>query len=70
MAMNAQAVVAGKADDGRPWKYNRIRLDDWVAANPVEESGYLTDVFSREAVAFVEANKAKPFFLYLAFKRC
>jgi len=34
---------------------------------PVEESDYLTDVFSREAVAFVEANKAKPFFLYYTF---
>ena len=33
------AAVAGKADDGRPWKYNRIRLDDWVAANPPEENG-------------------------------
>lgn len=33
----------------------------------VEEPGYLTDAFGREAVAFVEANKAKPFFLYLAF---
>ena len=33
------AEGAGQADDSRPWKYNRIRLDDWVAANPVEESG-------------------------------
>jgi arylsulfatase A-like enzyme len=34
---------------------------------PVEETGYLTDVLGREAAAFVDANKARPFFLYLAF---
>jgi len=32
-----------------------------------KETEYLTDAFGREAVAFVEKNKAKPFFLYLAF---
>src|SRR5688572_25228765 len=31
------------------------------------ETEYLTDAFGREAVAFVEKNKSKPFFLYLAF---
>ncbi len=31
------------------------------------ETEYLTDAFGREAVAFVDKNKAKPFFLYLAF---
>ena len=34
---------------------------------PVEEHEYLTDALGREAVAFVERNKDKPFFLYLAF---
>jgi arylsulfatase A-like enzyme len=34
---------------------------------PVEETEYLTDAFSREAVSFVERNKDKPFFLYLAY---
>ncbi len=34
---------------------------------PVEETEYLTDALSREAVSFVERNKAKPFFLYLAY---
>jgi arylsulfatase A-like enzyme len=29
--------------------------------------GYLTDVFAREAVAFVDRHKERPFFLYLAF---
>lgn len=34
---------------------------------PVEETEYLTDAFSREAVSFVERNQKKPFFLYLAY---
>ena len=33
----------------------------------VEETEYLTDAFSREAVSFVERNQSKPFFLYLAY---
>ncbi|QDU22698.1 sulfatase [Urbifossiella limnaea] len=34
---------------------------------PVDEKEYLTDAFRREAVAFVEKHRARPFFLYLAF---
>ena len=33
----------------------------------VDEKEYLTDAFAREAVAFIERNSSKPFFLYLAF---
>jgi len=33
----------------------------------VDETAYLTDAFSREAVNFVEENHKKPFFLYLAY---
>lgn len=33
----------------------------------VEEKEYLTDAFAREATAFIDRNKDKPFFLYLAF---
>jgi arylsulfatase A-like enzyme len=33
----------------------------------VEESEYLTDALSREAVSFIERNKQQPFFLYLAY---
>jgi arylsulfatase A-like enzyme len=33
----------------------------------VEEKEYLTDAFAREALAFIDRNKGKPFFLYLAF---
>jgi arylsulfatase A-like enzyme len=29
--------------------------------------GYLTDVFAKEATGFIERNKSRPFFLYLAF---
>jgi arylsulfatase A-like enzyme len=34
---------------------------------PVEEKEYLTDAFGREAVAFIDRHKDRPFFLYLAF---
>jgi arylsulfatase A-like enzyme len=34
---------------------------------PVAEESYLTDAFSREAVAFLDRKHEKPFFLYLAF---
>lgn len=33
----------------------------------VEEKEYLTDAFAREAVAFIERHRQRPFFLYLAF---
>ncbi len=36
-------------------------------STPVQESEYLTDILGREAAAYVETNRAKPFFLYLAF---
>jgi arylsulfatase A-like enzyme len=36
-------------------------------AGPVEESAYLTDAFSREAVAFIDRHAQRPFFLYLSF---
>lgn len=34
---------------------------------PFNAPKYLTDFFADEAVAFIERNKAKPFFLYLGF---
>ena len=33
----------------------------------VDETAYLTDAFTREAVNFIDANAGKPFFLYLAY---
>jgi arylsulfatase A-like enzyme len=34
---------------------------------PANENAYLTDALGREAVAFIDRNKARPFFLYLSF---
>jgi arylsulfatase A-like enzyme len=34
---------------------------------PVEESNYLTDALTREAVSFIDRNRTTPFFLYLAY---
>lgn len=34
---------------------------------PYQETEYLTDAFSREAVHFIRQHKAQPFFLYLAY---
>jgi len=34
---------------------------------PVAETHYLTDAFTREAVDFIDRNADKPFFLYLAY---
>ena len=34
---------------------------------PVDEKEYLTDAFSREAVAFIERHRDESFFLYLAY---
>jgi len=34
---------------------------------PVVENEYLTDVFGRESVEFIERHKSEPFFLYTAF---
>jgi arylsulfatase A-like enzyme len=41
----------------------------WILRNhiPVRTTQYLTDEFSHEAVGFVERNKDRPFFLYLAY---
>ncbi len=34
---------------------------------PITEQAYLTDALTREAVAFIDRHKQKPFFLYLAY---
>ena len=52
--------------------YFRLGITDAITsiyrdAKPVEETGYLTRNLAREAVAFVEANRERPFFLYLPF---
>jgi arylsulfatase B len=34
---------------------------------PVDEPDYLTEAFTREAIAFIKKHRARPFFLYLAY---
>jgi len=34
---------------------------------PIEDEGYLTDRITEEAVSFIERNKDRPFFLYVAY---
>ncbi|NBB15183.1 sulfatase-like hydrolase/transferase [Caulobacter sp. SLTY] len=44
----------------------RSRMPVVRGREPVTETRYLTDAFTDEAIDFVEANKDRPFFLYLA----
>ncbi|MFM6852664.1 MAG: signal peptide peptidase SppA, partial [Sphingopyxis sp.] len=32
-------TLAGTRDENRPWAYNRIKLNDWIAANPAPTTG-------------------------------
>ncbi|WP_299556483.1 sulfatase [Seonamhaeicola sp.] len=54
-----------------PYKYFKgIHHDNKMErnfGNFEEPNGYATDVFADEAVSFIERNKDKPFFIYLAF---
>jgi arylsulfatase A-like enzyme len=52
--------------------HDYFRLDDpedpiYRGTKPTSVSGYLTDLFGEEAVAFIDQHKTQPFFLYLAF---
>jgi arylsulfatase A-like enzyme len=49
------------------FKLNDPKDPIYRGTTPVNESGYLTDRLGEEAIAFVDRNKANPFFLYLAF---
>jgi protease IV len=33
------AEISGATDEGKPWEFNAIPLENWVAANPPEEKG-------------------------------
>jgi arylsulfatase A-like enzyme len=48
-------------------QYDGYRTKMLRNSEVVEETEYLTDALSREAVSFVRRNKEKPFFLYLAY---
>ncbi|MDR6834356.1 MULTISPECIES: signal peptide peptidase SppA [unclassified Sphingopyxis] len=40
MAFNTRvAEISGAYDDSKPWEYNAIPLENWVAANPPEQKG-------------------------------
>src|SRR3546814_9554498 len=40
MAFNRRvAEISGTPDDSKPWEYNAIPLENWVAANPPEQNG-------------------------------
>jgi arylsulfatase A-like enzyme len=49
-------------NEGQSYRTKLIRNNDVV-----EETEYLTDAFSREAVSFIDKNAKNPFFLYLAY---
>jgi arylsulfatase A-like enzyme len=56
-------VVASDGDQGRlTERADPIRRGH----EPVAEDRYLTDAFAEEAVKFIERNRARPFFVYLA----
>lgn len=66
----------GRWTDGNLVYTNHMRHDEppYDANNPilrggqpVEEPAYLTDALTREAVDFIERNRRKPFFLYVAY---
>lgn len=46
---------------------DRIGVPDlWLGNEPVERPDYSTDLFTAEAIAFLERSREQPFFLYLA----
>lgn len=57
-----QFTVVRPSRHGEEYRTNLLR-----DRQRVEEKEYLTDAFSREAVAFIERSKDRPFFLYLSY---
>lgn len=50
------------------WTHERYGIPSLFRGNErIKEEGYATDLFEREAVAFIESQRARPWFLYLAF---
>lgn len=64
---SAHEYLAGGRGKNKGGEDGGARGEVYRDKTRVEEKEYLTDAFAREAVAFVEKNKAKPFFLYLPF---
>jgi len=50
------------------WTHRRYGVPSLFRGNGrIEEEGYATDLFRREALRFIRENQNRPFFLYLAF---
>lgn len=56
-----------QADTGADGAMTRTRFPIVRGREVVEQGGYLTDVFTDEAVGFIRAHRRQPFFLYLAY---
>ena len=50
-----------------PWQGRGEGLEVTRGMEPVEVDDYLTEVFTREAVSFIERHKEEPFFLYVPY---
>jgi arylsulfatase A-like enzyme len=57
------ATVSDERFGGRRTELNPILR----GTDPVVEEQYLTDAFTREAVAFIERHRSEPFFLYVPY---
>lgn len=72
---NTKAYVDPSRPDARTsaFKWVSVGPEQWESRRImrgrtiVEEDEHLTDAFSREAVAFVDRHKQRPFFLYVPF---
>ncbi len=56
---------------GRGHDYFKMRRDGWSpmyrGEEAIDDTGYLTENFTREAVSFIERQADRPFFLHLAY---
>lgn len=48
-------------------RYKKVPVTLYSDEERIEEGEYLTDAFGREACAFIEKNRNRPFFLYMPF---
>jgi arylsulfatase A-like enzyme len=56
-----------QADTGADGAMTRARFPMVRGRTVVEQGGYLTDVFTDEAIGFIKSHRRQPFFLYLAY---
>lgn len=57
------APVKGEGEATRPERQHKL----WRNRETVEDHAHLTETLGTEAAAFIDRNRAAPFFLYLAF---